>query len=148
MKSSTYTNLTAIKPQASVLKISILKSLILSIFFFSFLGIVEGKSQLLTPDIENKEKEDLPVSIFLSENGNLVLYIDNQRNELYNVKILDNKQNVWFEEKTRKGTYSRRFDFTQSFHDLYEVVISGTTQTYKYKLKRAQETKYSLVPLS
>ena len=55
---------------------------------------------------------------------------------------------MWFEESTFRKAYRKTFDFNQNYQDGYEVVVSGSEKSYRFKLRRADEVKYSLVPVS
>lgn len=128
-------NLTAVK------SMKIISVLIILTFALFQSGYAQVESATET-------NENGPVSIYVANNGNLKIAIDNPETQKYKISILDRAQKVWFEENTFRKAYRKTFDFNQNYQDAYEVVVSGPEKSYRFKLKRADEVKYSLVPIS
>lgn len=89
-----------------------------------------------------------PVKMYVDNKGNLKVAIENLDTQKYKINIVNSAGKVWYEETTYKRVYLKTFDFNQGFNDAYEVVVSGPEKTYKFKLKKSEEIKYSLVPVS
>jgi hypothetical protein len=129
-------NLTAVK---SMRIISVLIFITFALFKSGYAQVESGT---------DNSNENGPVSIYVANNGNLKIAIDNPETQKYKISILDRSQKVWFEENTYRKVYKKTFDFNQNYQDAYEVVVSGSEKSYRFKLKRADEVKYSLVPVS
>jgi hypothetical protein len=120
---------------------------IISMLIFITFGFFQSGYAQVESGTDNSN-ENGPVSIYVANNGNLKITIDNPETQKYKISILDRSQKVWFEENTYRKVYKKTFDFNQNYQDAYEVVVSGPEKSYRFKLKRADEVKYSLVPVS
>lgn len=118
------------------------KKLVSSVIFLALALVFSANAQVGNDAVVNTKKE--VVSAFLSKDGYIKLAINNPNGVKYNVRVLDNRKAVWYQEKTNDSLYRRTLDVSELPVNQYTIIVTGGSEVYTYEISKSEEIKLDL----